>query len=45
VTYMNMQISCMLLDENQEASPKAQLHVPVGPIARAKRIKEAFNDN
>ena len=30
-------------DEDQEASPKGPLHVPIGPIKRAKRIKEAFN--
>ena len=32
-------------DENQQAPLKDQLHVPVGPISRArpKKIKEAFN--
>jgi hypothetical protein len=32
-------------DENQQASLKDPLHVPVGPItrARSKKIKETFN--
>ena len=33
-------------DENKGASPRDPLHVPIGPItrARAKRFKEALND-
>ena len=34
-----------VIDENQQASLKDSLHVPVGPItrARSKKIKEALN--
>ena len=34
-----------LFDENKGATPKDPLHVPIGPItrARAKRFKEALN--
>jgi hypothetical protein len=35
----------LIFDENQQASLKDLLHVPVGPItgARSKKIKEALN--
>ena len=35
----------MLSDKNKGAAPRDPLHVPVGPItrARAKRFKEALN--
>ena len=38
----NLGIGC---DENKGAAPRDPLHVPVGPItrARAKRFKEALN--
>ena len=43
--YINEDYTHALADENQQALLKDPLHVPVGPItrARSKKIKEALN--
>ena len=47
VSFINVGFGCSIkiLDENQQAPLKDPLHVPIGPItrARSKKIKEALN--